>query len=63
MDETEIPEINALMVFTDDNMELEAEGAPILAMKLKQIKDFIRQKAKEKKLSAETLNQLKTVFE
>jgi len=32
-------------------------------MKLKQIKDFIRQKAKDKKLSAETLNQLKAAFE
>jgi hypothetical protein len=63
MAETEIPEIYPLMVFTDDNIELEVEGAPIPTMKLKQIKDFIRQKAKEKKLSAETLVQLKTAFE
>jgi hypothetical protein len=63
MDESEIPEINALMVFTNDTVELEADDAPIPAMKLKQIKEFIRQKAKEKKLSAETLNQLKTALE
>jgi hypothetical protein len=63
MAETEIPEIYPLMVFTDENIELEVEGAPIPTMKLKQIKDFIRQKAKEKKLSAETLVQLKTAFE
>ncbi len=63
MDESEIPEINALMVFTNDQVELDAEGAPVPAMRLKQIKDFIRQKAKEKKLSPERLSQLKTAFE
>lgn len=63
MDEAEIPEINALMVFTNDNVELEAEDTPIPAMKLKQIKEFMRQKAKEKKLSAERLSQLKAVLE
>lgn len=63
MDETEIPEINALMVFTSDAVELDVENASTPAMKLKQIKEFMRQKAKEKKLSAETLNQLKTVLE
>jgi hypothetical protein len=63
MDESEIPEINALMVFTNDNVELEAEGSLVPAMKLKQVKEFVRQKAKEKKLSAETILQLKTVFE
>ena len=63
MDESEIPEINALMVFTDDTVEIDGEGSPVPAMKLKQVKDFMRQKAKEKKLSAETLNKLKTMFE
>jgi len=62
MDESEIPEINALMVFTDDNIELDVDHAPIPFMKLKQLKDFIRQKAKEKKLSAEKLNELKTAL-
>lgn len=63
MEEAEIPEINALLVFTNDNIELDTEGAPIPAMKLKQIKDFIRQKAKEKKLPTETLERVKTVLE
>jgi hypothetical protein len=30
---------------------------------LKQVKEFLRQKAKEKKLSADTLNQIKTALE
>lgn len=63
MGESAIPEVNALMVFTDDRVELDAEDAPIPFMRLKQVKEFIRQKAKEKKLSADTLNQLKTALE
>lgn len=63
MDESELPEINALMVFTSDNVEIEAEETPVRAIKLKQLKEFIRQKAKEKKFSVETLNKIKSVLE
>jgi len=63
MDESEIPEINALMVFTNDEVEVQAEGSTVPAMKTKQLKDFIRQKAKEKKLSSETIQKLKTALE
>ena len=63
MDESEIPEINALMVFTNDNVEIESEDSPVPALKLKQAKEFIRQKAKEKKFPVETLNKLKTALE
>ena len=63
MDESEIPEVKALMVFTSDDVEVDGEGSPVTALKLKQLKDFIRQRAKEKKLSVETLNKLKTVLE
>jgi hypothetical protein len=63
MDESELPEINALMAFTSDDVEIDAEGSPVPAMKLRQLKDFFRQRAKEKRVSVETLNKLKTVFE
>jgi hypothetical protein len=65
MEESEIPEINPLIVFTNDNVELDedVQSAPIPALKLKQLKDFVRQKAKEKKLPAETINRLKTALE
>ena len=63
MDQSQLPEINALMVFTNDDVEINGEDAPVPALKLKQVKDFMRQKAKEKKLSAETLTELKTAFE
>lgn len=48
MDESDIPEIRPLMVFTSEAVEIDGEAASIPAMRLKQIKDFIRQKAKEK---------------
>ena len=63
MEESEIPEINAIMIFTNDDVELDAEETPVPALKLKQLKEFIRQRAKEKKLSAETLNKLKAALE
>jgi hypothetical protein len=63
MDETEIPEINALMVFTNDTVELDPGDAPVLALKLKQVKDFMRQKAKEKKVPAETIDQIRKILE
>ena len=62
MEESEIPEINALMVFTSDDIEIDAEDSPIPAMKLKQIKEFMRQKAKAKKIPAETINKITAVF-
>jgi hypothetical protein len=63
MEESEIPEINALIVFTNENVEVDEGDSPIPALKLKQIKEFMRQKAKEKKLSADTLNKIKTMLE
>lgn len=63
MEEGEIPEISTLLVFTNEHVELEIEEAPLPAMKLKQIKDFIRQKSKEKKVSPETLSRLKNALE
>jgi len=62
MDESEIPEIKALLVFTSDVIEIDAgaQGAPIPTLKVKQLKDFMRQKAKEKVISTVTLNAIKT---
>lgn len=48
MEGTEVPEINSLLVFTSDEVEIDSEGATVPALKVKQLKDFIRQKAKEK---------------
>jgi hypothetical protein len=65
MEESEIPEINPLIVFTNENVELDenVQDAPVPVLKLKQLKDFFRQKAKEKKLPTETINKLKNALE
>lgn len=62
MDAEQIPPISALLVFTDENVELDTADAPMPAMKVKQIKDFMRQKAKEKPLSAEQIEKVKAIF-
>ena len=62
MDESEIPEIKPLIVFTSDEIEIDAEAAPIPTLKAKQLKDFMRQRAKGKAISTETLNNIKTLL-
>ncbi|HSG41992.1 MAG TPA: hypothetical protein VLA72_02445 [Anaerolineales bacterium] len=62
MDEAEIPEINGILIFTSDDVEIDAEDATIPAMKLKEIKNFFRQKGKEKVLSAEQLKAIKAAL-
>lgn len=62
MDVEQIPLISALLVFTDENVELDTADAPMPAMKVKQIKDFMRQKAKEKPLSAEEIERIKSIL-
>jgi hypothetical protein len=62
MEESEIPGINALMVFTSDEVEIDAGDSPLPVMKLKQVKDFMRQKAKERVLSQLKLENLKVIL-
>ena len=58
----EIPEVNAILVFTADEIEIEAEDAPIPALPLKKLKDFMRNKTKEKLITAEELDDVKAVL-
>ncbi|HSM70246.1 MAG TPA: hypothetical protein VK851_01775 [Anaerolineales bacterium] len=48
MDESEMPDVNGMLVFTNEDVEIDSGDAAIPALKLKQIKNFFRQKAKEK---------------
>lgn len=52
MDEADIPEINPILVFTSGEVELESGDSPIPAMKLKQLKEFMRQGSKNRILSS-----------
>jgi len=58
MDGAETPEIQAAVVFTSDTVEIEANDSPIPAMKLKQLKEFLRQGAKSRALSQEKIRKI-----
>jgi hypothetical protein len=62
MDGTELPEIRPALVFTSDEVEINPEGADIPALKVKQLKDFIRQKAKEKPIGQLQLTAVKAAL-
>ena len=62
MEENEIPEIQAALVFTAEGVEIEAEESPLPAMPVKKLKDFMRNKAKEKPITAEQLERTKAVL-
>ncbi|NJN80487.1 MAG: hypothetical protein HC797_08445 [Anaerolineales bacterium] len=52
MDESAMPEVKAILVFTNENVELEAGESPTPAVKLKQLKEFMRQGSKNRALSS-----------
>jgi hypothetical protein len=62
MDEGEIPEINAALVFTTEGVEIEAEDAPLPALPLKKLKEFMRNKAKERPITSQDLEKVKTAL-
>jgi hypothetical protein len=62
VDGTELPEIRSVLVFTSDDVEIESEGADIPALKIKQLKDFLRQKAKEKPINSLQLAAVKAAL-
>jgi len=62
MNEDEIPEINALLVFTADDVEVAVENTPIPALTLKKLKNFIRDKEKERPIGTVTLGKIKSLL-
>jgi hypothetical protein len=64
MEDSEIPEINAVMVFTHEGVEIDADvqDTPVPALKLKQLKEFIRQKGKGKLISQTQLAAVKAAL-
>lgn len=62
MEEAELPEIQAALVFTNDQTEIDDTDAPLPVIKLKQLKEFIRQKSKDKAIGTLTLEKIKSVL-
>ena len=57
-----VPVIQAMLVFTADDVEIDADDAPTPAMQLKKLKEFMRQKAKEKPISTQELERIKAIL-
>jgi hypothetical protein len=62
LDESKIPEIKPVLVFTTDEVELDANGSPIAAMKLKQLKEFMRQVGKNRVLTSDQVAEIHRVL-
>jgi hypothetical protein len=56
------PEVKPVLVFTSDEVEIEAGDTPIPAMNLKQLKEFLRQGAKNRALSTGQIEQITNLF-
>ncbi|NWF63211.1 MAG: hypothetical protein HXY38_02795 [Chloroflexi bacterium] len=50
--EEAVPEVKALLVFTHDQVKVEAGESPIPALTVKQLKSFLREESKNRKLSS-----------
>jgi hypothetical protein len=59
----EIPEIQNAIVFTNEKVELELEGAPTPSLPAKELKEFLRKKAKEAPLSMTKVKEITTGLE
>ncbi len=55
MDESTVPEIKPILVFTNEQVELETNESPIAALKLKQLKEFLRQGSKNRALTSDQI--------
>ena len=62
IDPGQMPAIRGALVFTADDVQIEAQDSPLPAMPLRKLKDFIRQQAREQPLGPLALQQLKAVL-
>ena len=63
LDGTFTPEVKPILVFTSDDVEIDASESPIPALKLKQLKEFLRQSAKNRTLSTHQIQQITNLFD
>lgn len=62
LEDSDIPEIKTVLVFTNDEIELDAGESPFPALKLKQLKEFMRQESKKRVLPSEQIEKITAVF-
>lgn len=62
LESSEVPPVNAVLIFMDPEIVIDSEGAPIPALRSKQLKDFLRQRAKEIPITTQQLQKIKSVL-
>jgi hypothetical protein len=62
MESAAVPPVQAALVFTHDELEINVEEAPLPAVHMKKLKDFMRQKSKAGALSSERLARVNASF-
>ena len=63
LDEGFVPEVRPILLFTNDEVELDAGDSPIPAMKIKQLKEFMRQGAKNRALASDQIAKITSLFD
>ena len=58
MEGDEVPEIKGALVFTNDQIEIDAAEAPLPALQIKKLKEFMRQKTKEQSMGSLMLQKI-----
>jgi hypothetical protein len=61
-EEAEIPQVSAVLLFSNPKVELNVEDAPIPSLTPKDLKDFLRDKAKEKTISETMLSTIRAAL-
>ncbi len=56
--EVEVPEVQAALIFTNDQTDVQADNAPTPTLHVKKLKDFIRKEAKNKPISMDTVKEI-----
>jgi hypothetical protein len=62
-EEQEIPDVQAALLFTNENTEVEADNAPAPTMHIARLKDFIRKTAKSKPISLDLVKEIQEAIE
>ncbi len=58
MDAAEVPEVKALLLFLNEDLELDPGDSPLPAVKIKRLKEFMREQAKNRALTSEQIQKI-----
>lgn len=62
LDESQIPEVAAALVMTNEKCEVDADNAPAPTLEAKKLKDFVRKTAKGKPISLDLVREIQSAI-